>query len=73
MILTVMNSIYAIAYIEAWNQDFNGVWTRDLEIPVRCSNQLSYEGTDVGSWLFVGSNRENNLSRRLIIIMSKIL
>ena len=30
--------------------------TRDLEIPVRRSNQLSYEATDVGSWSFVGSN-----------------
>ena len=37
---------------EAWKifQDFNGIWTRDLAIPVRCSNQLSYEATDVGSW-----------------------
>ena len=34
----------------------NGVWTRDLAIPVRRSNQLSYEATDVGSWSFVGSN-----------------
>ena len=24
--------------------------TRDLAIPVRRSNQLSYEATDVGSW-----------------------
>ena len=41
---------------EAWKiQDFNGVWTRDLAIPVRRSNQLSYEATDVGSWSFVGS------------------
>ena len=43
--------------IEAWkSQDFNGVWTRDLAIPVRRSNQLSYEATDatdVGSWSFV--------------------
>ena len=47
MILAVMNAIYAIAYIEAWkSQDFNGVWTRDLAIPVRRSNQLSYEATD---------------------------
>ena len=31
MILTVMNAIYAIAYVEAWKiQDFNGIWTRDL-------------------------------------------
>ena len=37
-------------------QDFNGVWTRDLAIPVRRSNQLSYEATDGGSWSFVGSN-----------------
>ena len=50
-----MKAIYAIAYIEAWKrQDFNGVWTFDLMIPVRCSNQLSYEATDVGSWSFVG-------------------
>ena len=30
--------------------DFKGIWTRDLAIPVRCLNQLSYEATDVGSW-----------------------
>ena len=43
---------------EAWKiQDFNWVWTRDLAIPVRRSNQLSYEATDVGSWSFVGSLR----------------
>ena len=42
---------------EAWKiQDFNGVWTRDLAIPVRRSNQLSYEVTGIGSWSFVGSN-----------------
>ena len=42
---------------EAWKiQYFNEVWTRDLAIPVRRSNQLSYEATDVGSWSFVGSN-----------------
>ena len=35
---------------EAWkSQDFNGLWTRDLAIPVRRSNQLSYEATDVNS------------------------
>ena len=28
------------------SQDFNGVWTRDLAIPVRCSNQLRYEATE---------------------------
>ena len=26
------------------------VWTHDLTIPVRCSSQLSYKATDVGSW-----------------------
>ena len=33
---------------KAWKkiQDFNGVWTRDLAILVRRSNQLSYEATD---------------------------
>ena len=45
MIIAVMNS-----------QDFEGVWTRDLAISVRRSNQLSYEATDVESWLFVSSN-----------------
>ena len=49
MIFAVMNAIQAIA-LEAWkSQDFNGVWTRDLAIPVRRSNQLSYEATDVAS------------------------
>ena len=43
--------------IEAWeSQDFNGVWTHDLAIPVPCSNQLSYIATDVGSWSVVSSN-----------------
>ena len=51
-----MKAIYAIAYVEAWKpQDFKGAWTRDLAIPVRRSNQLSYEATDVGSWSFVSS------------------
>ena len=54
MILAHMN---AIAHVEAWKiLDFNGVWTRDLVIPVRRSNQLGNEATDVGKWLFVGSN-----------------
>ena len=43
--------------LETWkSQDFNGVWTRDLAIPVRRSNQLSYEATDVENWSFVSSN-----------------
>ena len=34
---------------EAWKkiQEFNDIWTRDLAIPVRRSNQLSYKATDV--------------------------
>ena len=38
-------------------QDFNGIWTCDLMIPVWCSNQLSYiyDVTDVGSWLIMCS------------------
>ena len=52
-----MDAGFAMAYVEAWKvQEFNGVWTRDLAIPVRRSNQLSYEATDVGSWSFVSSN-----------------
>ena len=44
-----MNAFNATAYIEARNsQDYNGAWTRDLAIPLRRSNQLSYEATDVG-------------------------
>ena len=58
MILKGINAIYAIVYIEAWqSQDFNGVWTRDLAIPVQWSNQLSYEATDVGSCSFVGPKK----------------
>ena len=39
--------------MEAWkSQDFNGVWTCDFAIPVRRSDQQSYEATDVGSWSF---------------------
>ena len=44
--------------IEVWKSHFNGVWTRDLAIPVRRSNQLSYEATDVGSWSCVSSNEQ---------------
>ena len=34
----------------AEKESLNEIWTRDLAIPVRCSNQLSYEATDFGSW-----------------------
>ena len=43
---------------EAWkkkNQDFNGVWSRDLAITGTMLYQLSYEATDVGSRSIVGS------------------
>ena len=37
---------------EAWkSQDFNRVWTRDLAIPVRRSNQLSYEVTNISGFI----------------------
>ena len=62
MILAVMNAIFAIALRSLKIQDFNGVWTRDLAIPMRRSNQLSYEATDVGSWSFVGSNVDSFLT-----------
>ena len=53
MILVVINASYAIAYIEAWkSQDFNRVWTHDLTITLRPSNQLSYEAADIGNWSF---------------------
>ena len=41
-----MNAIYCVKSLKKI-QDFNGVWTRHLAIPVRYSNQLSYEATDV--------------------------
>ena len=36
-------------------QDFNEVWTRDLAIPVRGSNQLSYAASDV-TWFHIRSS-----------------
>ena len=60
--------------IEAWkSQDVNGVWTRDLAIPVRRSNQLSYEATDVGSWSFVSSNEPVKSGCEVIYVMFHIL
>ena len=50
MFCAVMSAIIQLNR-EAWkNQDFNMVQTRDLAIPVRRFNQLSYEASDVGSW-----------------------
>ena len=55
MLLAVLNGIYAIEYIEASNsQDFNRFWTFDPSATGSCSDHLSYEATDVGSWSFVG-------------------
>ena len=48
MNLAVLSTIYAIVgSLNKKNQDFNGMWTRDLAIPVRCSDQLSYEAAGV--------------------------
>ena len=55
------------------SQDFNGVWTRDLAIPVRRSNQLSCEATDVGSWSFVSSNEPVKNGCKVIYEMFHIL
>ena len=38
---------------EKKNQGFNGIWTRDLAIPVRRSNQLSYKASDVAGHFWV--------------------
>ena len=46
-------------------QDFNGIWTRDLTILVQCSNQLSYEVTDVGSWSIMCLFRESHQYREV--------
>ena len=74
MIFAVMNAIYAIAYIEAWkSQDFNGVSTHNLAIPVRRSNQLSCEATDFGSWSLVGSNEPVKNGCKVIYEMFHIL
>ena len=60
--------------IEAWkSQDYNEVWIRDLVIPVRRSNQLSYEATEVGSWSFVSSNEPVKNGCKVIYEMFHIL
>ena len=53
----------------------NTVWTRDLVIPVRRSNQLSYEATEVESWSFVISYVPvmNELTNEIIYEMNHIL
>ena len=49
MILAVVNAIYLCNYVRSLKKikEFNDIWTRDLAIPVRRSNQLSYKATDV--------------------------
>ena len=70
MIIAIMNALP----IEAWkSQDFYGVWTPDLVIPVRHSIQLSYEATDVGSWSFVSSNEPMTNGCEVIYEMFHIL
>ena len=60
--------------IEAWKtQDFNGVWIRDLALPLRRSNQLSYEATNVGCWSFVSSNERVKNGCEVIYEMIHIL
>ena len=60
--------------IEAWkSQDFNGVWTHDLAIPVWRSNQLSYKGTVTGSWSFVTSDEPVKNGCELIYEMFHLL
>ena len=57
-------------------QDFNGVWTHDLAIPVRCSNQLSYEATDVWSWSIMCSYvplEKNALYLSVNVFSTKVL
>ena len=50
-----MNAIQQL-HMEAWRtQDFNGIWTPNFAITVRCLNQLSYQATDVGDWSFLDS------------------
>ena len=56
MVFAVMNAILQLRKEACKIQNFNGIWTRDLAIPVRRSNQLSYEATYVGSCSFEGSN-----------------
>ena len=44
-------------------QDFNGIWTRNLAIPVRCSNQLSYEATEIVNCVHICSRERDECDR----------
>ena len=48
-------------------RDFNGIWIRDVSMPVRRSNQLSYETTNVERWSIMGSYVP---VKKIIIIMT---
>ena len=73
MIIAVMNAIWVIAYRSLEKSGLNGVWTRDLAIPLRRSKQLSYEATHVGSWSFVSSNEPVKNGCEVIYEMFHIL
>ena len=62
MIIAVMNAFKQLC-IEAWKS----------QVPVRRSNQLSYEATDVGSWSFVSSNEPVKNGCEVIYEMFHIL
>ena len=48
--IVAVNAIYAIAQRSLKNiQDFNGVWTRDLAIPVRCSTNWAMKPLTFGA------------------------
>ena len=49
--IVAVNAIYMQLRKEAWKkiQDFNGVWTRDLAIPVRCSTNRAMKPLTLGA------------------------
>ena len=48
--IVAVNAIYAIAQRSLKKiQDFNGVWTRDLAIPVRCSTNWAMKPLTLGA------------------------
>ena len=49
--IVAVNAIYMQLRKEAWKkiQDFNGVWTRDLAIPVRCSTNWAMKPLTLGA------------------------
>ena len=49
------------------NQDFNGIWTLDLAIPVRCSDQLSYDWShwcwELVNYVFICSSERDECDK----------